>query len=66
MKKWYKSKTLWANLLSIAAILTQIYYRREIISPELQAALLGVINVILRVNTKDKIDWRGGGKNADY
>jgi len=56
-KKWYSSKTLWVNLLSILAILAQSYAGNDIVSPEIQAALLGIINVILRGVTKGPVKW---------
>jgi hypothetical protein len=56
-KKWYTSKTLWVNLLSILAILAQTYAGNDIVSPEIQAALLGIINVILRGVTKGPVKW---------
>ena len=62
-KKWYTSKTLWVNLLSILAILAQTYAGNDIVSPEIQAALLGIINVILRVITKEELRWGGENDN---
>ena len=52
-KKWYVSKTVWVNVLAIlAAIFTDIE-----LTPETQIAILGVINLILRLVTKEKIVW---------
>ena len=65
MKKWYESKTLWVNVISIMALLAQSYYKKDIISPEIQGTLLGVVNVVLRVITKDAINWNGGEQDAD-
>lgn len=56
-KKWYSSKTLWVNAISLACLGLQSK-TGYVIAPELQMELLGIINVVLRVVTKDKIDWR--------
>lgn len=50
-KKWYESKTLWVNAVGIAAIVTQTQ-TGFVIDAENQAAILGVINIILRAMTK--------------
>ena len=55
-KKPWKSKTLWLNILGVAGILVQTY-TGFVISPELQVMILGVINVILRLITKEEIIW---------
>jgi len=52
MKKWIKSKTFWINIISIAAIILQAEYG-FIVSPELELAALGIINLILRKYTKE-------------
>lgn len=55
-KKWYASKTLWLNLVSLIvfAIGNKTGY---IASPELQVEVLGLINIALRFITKEKIEW---------
>ena len=50
-KRWYTSKTLWVNLLAIAALVAQTEFG-YLLDAEAQAALLAVINLILRVVTK--------------
>ena len=52
MKKYIKSKTLWINLIAIAAIIIQAEYG-FIVSPELEVAALGIINLILRKYTNE-------------
>lgn len=52
MKKWIGSKTLWINVIAIAAIIIQAEYG-FIVSPELELAALGVINLILRKYTNE-------------
>ena len=50
-KRWYTSKTLWANLLAIVALIAQTEFG-YVLDVEAQAALLAVINLILRALTK--------------
>jgi len=52
MKKWIRSKTLWINIISIAAIIIQAKYG-FIIAPEEEMGILIVINLILRAVTKE-------------
>ena len=49
-KKWYYSKTLWMDVLFIAAFFVQSYYG-FVISPEEQIAIVAVANLILRCIT---------------
>jgi len=49
-KKWYLSKTLWINVIALAAMLIQSYYG-FIIGAEEQAAIIVVANLILRAVT---------------
>lgn len=55
-KKWYLSKTIWANLIALAAlgIQTQTGF---VVTAELQTGLLVLINLGLRVVTKEEIVW---------
>ena len=55
MKKWYLSKTLWINLIALGALIAQAY-NGFIISPEEQLALLAVINLIIRLATKEELE----------
>ena len=53
MKKWYHSKTLWANVIAVVATVLvnfNIELSEEIMASEV--AILGVINLILRIVTK--------------
>ena len=50
-KRWYTSKTLWANLLAIVALIAQGQFG-YLLDAEAQAALLAVINLLLRIVTK--------------
>ena len=56
-KKWYTSKTLWANAIGIVAIIIQGVTGNEVISIEYQAVILGFINMILRFITKEPVSW---------
>ena len=54
MKNWYKSRTLWVNLIAIANIIL----RAELgltLSPEAEVAILVGINFVLRYITKEEI-----------
>lgn len=57
-KKWYRSKTIWVNLIAVIGIILNSQFGVEI-DAELQAALatsiLGVINIALRLFTKEGI-----------
>ena len=57
MKPWYASKTLWVNLIAITALAIQNLSADFVISPEIQAGLLALINLILRTVTHQPIDW---------
>jgi len=52
MKKWIRSKTFWINVIAIAAIILQAEYG-FVVSPELELAALGIINLILRKYTNE-------------
>jgi len=50
-KKWYHSRTMWLNLIAIAAIFAQWATGHQVIDVEGQAAILAVVNLILRAIT---------------
>lgn len=50
------SKTLWVNLLAVIAMLVQ-GQTGFVLDPEAQIAILGVINLVLRIVTKEPLDW---------
>jgi hypothetical protein len=57
MKDWYKSKTLWINIIAIA----EIIIRAELgltLTPEAELAILAGINIALRIITKEEIVFR--------
>ena len=53
-KEWYKSKTLWANLIAIVGI---VIWGTEL-PPETVGTVLVVVNFILRLITKEEIVWK--------
>lgn len=55
-KKWYSSKTMWANAIALGA--TWIAnLTGQTITAEQQVAILAVLNIILRAVTKETIIW---------
>lgn len=54
--KWYLSKTLWTNFVAIAAGFAAKQAGIDIPAQD-QVAILGVINIILRVVTKQPVSW---------
>jgi hypothetical protein len=55
-KKWYTSKTIWVNTLALLALVAQTQ-TGFIFSLEMQASVLSLINLGLRVITKEEITW---------
>jgi len=55
-KKWYLSKTLWMNLVALAAMIIQSQYG-FVIAAEEQAAIIVVANIILRGITNEQLEW---------
>lgn len=51
-KKWWQSKTLWANAVALLASLIQEATGTDIIDAQGQIAILSVINMGLRAVTK--------------
>jgi hypothetical protein len=54
-KEWYYSKTLWVNILAFLAVILQGMTGKEILSPEIQAGIITVANIILRALTKHEL-----------
>jgi len=51
-KKWYKSKTLWFNVIALLAVLLDDILKANIVTdPEVVALLVTVANVLLRFQT---------------
>ena len=61
-KQWYLSKTLWINILALVAVVLQGVTGKEILSVETQGIILTVINIILRLVTKQELTAKSEGK----
>lgn len=58
-KTWYKSKTLWVNIIGLIVITVQLITGKTFVLPELaQTGILLLINIILRIITKEEIIWK--------
>lgn len=57
MKDWWKSKTLWINVIAISGIIIRSEFGL-VLTPEGEVAILGFINLVLRAVTKEKIEWK--------
>ena len=55
MKKIWKSKTFWVNLIAIGAIIAQVEYG-YIINLEAQLLILSVVNLIMRGITNEGLE----------
>jgi len=55
-KKLWLSKTFWVNLIAIVALAIQSIFG-FVIEPTHQIWILGVINAVLRMVTKEPIAW---------
>lgn len=56
-KAWWRSKTLWLNLVAGAALLTQSQFG-FVLDAQAQAAILAVINLALRFITSEPVGLR--------
>lgn len=57
MKPFYKSRTLWVNVLAGVALFVQQQFG-FVFSGELQGMILIILNLILRFDTKQPISLR--------
>lgn len=55
-KKWYVSKTFWANVVASVALGIQIKYG-FVFGPEFQGFLITGLNILLRKYTNEPIIW---------
>ena len=55
-KAIWVSKTFWANLFAIAAMIVQSF-TGWVLPPDWQATGLAVVNLILRIVTKQPVAW---------
>ena len=56
-KKWYESKTIWVNVVATIAIVIQTVSGKDIIPAETQVGIIAVVNLLLRMITKENITW---------
>lgn len=56
-KSLWLSKTFWVNIIAIIAIIIQYKFTGFVLTPEIQASILAVVNIILRLITKKEIIW---------
>ena len=49
MKSWYKSKTLWLNIIALAISIVEITWQTYPLDPKEQVLILAVLNGILRI-----------------
>jgi len=54
-KKWYKSKTVYLNLIALLLIIVQSSMGAEIIPVEYQATIIAILNLIVRTITNSNI-----------
>lgn len=55
-KAWYDSKTLWVNVIALIAFIAQKVWG-YVIDPATQIQVLLMVNIILRIVTKEEIVW---------
>lgn len=51
-KKWYHSKTIWANALMLIGSVVLQFTGSDFLSLEVQASVMAGVNVLLRAMTK--------------
>lgn len=57
MKPWYRSKTIWVNLLMLVLSIIMAVQESSAVPIEALAAAAAIVNVILRFVTVDPIGW---------
>ena len=55
-KRWFHSKTLWVNFLVAIAVLIQVITGNDWLDAEVQAAVIVIANVILRLLTSSGLE----------
>ncbi len=61
-KPFWLSKTFWVNIIAIIFMMVQ-YFTKWVADAGTQALILGVINLVLRLVTKQPVNW-GGDKSG--
>lgn len=57
MKSIFTSKTFWTNVLAVIAMSVQGITGKELITLEIQGTILAVVNIVLRMVTKEPVTW---------
>ena len=52
---WWKSKTLWVNVVGLAVVLVETLTQQQVITVQISAAVLGALNIVLRLLTDKPI-----------
>lgn len=55
MKPWYKSRTLWANVIGVVLAVVSYETKQHVIPDQVAGAILFVLNVLLRFDTDKSI-----------
>lgn len=55
-KKWYRSKTLWANIVAIFTALSAYFTEAADLNTTVTAVVLAVVNIVLRLITHQPIE----------
>ena len=53
-KKWYTSKTIWANVVAAVSLFVTSQFGYKI-STETQAGIIAGLNIVLRIITKEAL-----------
>jgi len=62
-KRWWTSRTIWVQVVALAAMLVQ-ERTGWVVKPEYQMMALLAINAALRAITKTSIEWPSGASTA--
>ena len=57
-KVWYKSKTLWVNIIAIIAVLCNAIWGINMDAETqvvLSSSILAIVNIVLRITTKQAL-----------
>lgn len=55
-KKWWRSKVLWVNFISILIFIIQYLTNTNYINTELSVLIMGIVNMMLRLATHKQIE----------
>ena len=55
-KRWFHSRTLWLNFLAAIAVLIQVITGTDWLDAEVQASIIVIANVILRLLTSSGLE----------